>query len=72
MEIRINTRIKARLKQLQRKSGTPMSEIARQGIVKQIFTDTPLLPHEEAELEQIMAEETAEREERAQKKREQK
>ncbi len=68
MEIVVNARIKARLRQLQRKSGTSMSEIARQGIVRQIFTETPLLPQEEAELEQIIAEETAEREKRARKK----
>lgn len=68
MEIRINTRIKARLKQLQRKSGTPMSEIARQGIVRHIFVESPLLPHEEEELEQIIAEEAAERARKKQEK----
>lgn len=70
MEIVVNARIKARLKQLQRKSGTSMSEIARQGIVRHIFVESPLSPHEEAELEQIIAEETAEREKRQQKKQE--
>ncbi len=69
--MRTTDRLHARVTQLVRKSGTDRAEWLRQAVARYVFVEVPLAPEEEAELEQIIQEEAAERE-RAEEKRQQK
>lgn len=68
---RTTARLRARLTQVSRQTGTPRAEIIRQRLVDDLFLKRSLTSEEEAELQQIMDEQTAQkaaRQERRKKK----
>lgn len=68
---RTTARLRARLTQVARQTGTPRAEIIRQRLVDDLFLKRSITPEEEAELQQIIAEQEAQkvaRQERRKKK----